>query len=93
MMKVLCTCAAKCDSGATAMEYALTAAVISVAFLTSAETLGNSLNARFESLSHKLETASREQGQPGGATSRVALPYQPDEAFSASSNQSQSQSR
>jgi len=69
MMKVLCTRVAKCESGATAMEYALTATIISVALLTGADTLGNSLSNKFTSLSKKLVIASQEDGRPDGGTS------------------------
>jgi pilus assembly protein Flp/PilA len=73
MMKVLCTRAACCESGATGMEYALTAAIISVALLTGAETLGNAINDKFSFLSKKVAIASEEMGQSGGGTSLVSL--------------------
>ncbi|NGO64986.1 Flp family type IVb pilin [Rhizobium daejeonense] len=40
----------KDESGATAIEYGLIAALISVALITGATTLGNALNNRFDSL-------------------------------------------
>jgi pilus assembly protein Flp/PilA len=42
------------ESGATAIEYGLIAALISVALITGATTLGNSLNSQFDALSKKL---------------------------------------
>lgn len=69
MMKVLCTRVAKCESGATAMEYALTATIISVALLTGADSLGNSLNNKLTSLSQKLVIPSQEHGRPDGGAS------------------------
>jgi len=47
----------KDESGATAIEYGLIAALISVALITGASTLGNALNAQFTSLSTKLNNA------------------------------------
>jgi pilus assembly protein Flp/PilA len=44
----------KDESGATAIEYGLIAALISVALITGASTLGNSLNKQFNSLSGKM---------------------------------------
>ncbi|WP_417417401.1 Flp family type IVb pilin [Hoeflea sp.] len=73
MMKVLCTRAADCESGATAMEYALTAAIISVALLTGAETLGSVIDDQFNLMSNKLASTSGQQAQPGGNTSLVSL--------------------
>lgn len=48
----------KDESGATAIEYGLIAALISVALITGATTLGNTLNAQFQSLSTKMNTAN-----------------------------------
>lgn len=42
------------ESGATAIEYGLIAALISVALITGATALGNSLNKQFNALSTKL---------------------------------------
>jgi pilus assembly protein Flp/PilA len=42
------------ESGATAIEYGLIAALISVALITGATALGNKLNAQFNTLSTKL---------------------------------------
>ena len=61
MMKVLCTRAANCDSGATSMEYALIAAIVSVVFLTGADTLSSVLNDKFMSLSTKLDIATQDR--------------------------------
>jgi pilus assembly protein Flp/PilA len=47
----------KDESGATAIEYGLIAALISVALITGATALGNSLNAQFQNLSGKLNAA------------------------------------
>ncbi len=44
----------KDESGATAIEYGLIAALISVALITGATTLGNALNTQFTNLSGKL---------------------------------------
>ena len=45
----------KDESGATAIEYGLIAALISVALITGATALGNSLNNQFQFLSGKLD--------------------------------------
>ncbi|MBX9459749.1 MAG: Flp family type IVb pilin [Rhizobium sp.] len=45
----------KDESGATAIEYGLIAALISVALITGATTLGNALNTQFDNLSGKLD--------------------------------------
>jgi pilus assembly protein Flp/PilA len=44
----------KDESGATAIEYGLIAALISVALITGATTLGNALNTQFDTLAGKL---------------------------------------
>jgi pilus assembly protein Flp/PilA len=72
MMKVLCTRAADCESGATAMEYALTAAILSVALLTGAETVGSAIKTQFGQVSGKLAITSVHDAGPGG-TSMVSL--------------------
>lgn len=46
------------ESGATAIEYGLIAALISVALITGATTLGNTLSDQFNSLSDKMNTAN-----------------------------------
>ncbi|ANH06286.1 MULTISPECIES: Flp family type IVb pilin [Shinella] len=46
----------KDESGATAIEYGLIAALISVALITGATALGNSLNETFTTLGTKLTT-------------------------------------
>ena len=48
---------AKDESGATAIEYGLIAALISVALITGATTLGGSLNNTFQDISTKMTTA------------------------------------
>lgn len=50
------------ESGATAIEYGLIAALISVALITGATTLGNTLNDQFQSLSDKMNDAKGAQG-------------------------------
>ena len=50
------------ESGATAIEYGLIAALISVALITGATTLGNTLNDQFQSLSDKMNDAKTAQG-------------------------------
>ncbi|KNY18908.1 pilus assembly protein [Shinella sp. SUS2] len=47
----------KDESGATAIEYGLIAALISVALITGATALGNSLDTTFSKLGGKLTTA------------------------------------
>lgn len=46
------------ESGATAIEYGLIAALISVAIIAGASTLGNSLNSQFANISTKLRCGS-----------------------------------
>lgn len=48
----------KDESGATAIEYGLIAALISVALITGATTLGGALNDQFTDLSTKMGTAN-----------------------------------
>jgi pilus assembly protein Flp/PilA len=48
----------KDESGATAIEYGLIAALISVALIAGATTLGTTLNDTLDSLSDKLSTAN-----------------------------------
>ncbi|SMD09879.1 Flp family type IVb pilin [Rhizobium sp. RU36D] len=45
------------ESGATAIEYGLIAALISVALITGATTLGTSLNNTFKDISTKMVTS------------------------------------
>ena len=45
----------KDESGATAIEYGLIAALISVALITGASTLGNSLDTTFSGIATKLD--------------------------------------
>lgn len=49
---------AKDESGATAIEYGLIAALISVAIITGASTLGNTLNNQFQSLSDTMNNST-----------------------------------
>lgn len=48
----------KDESGATAIEYGLIAALISVAIIAGATTLGNTLSSTFNDISTKMNTAS-----------------------------------
>ncbi|ACM25070.1 Flp family type IVb pilin [Agrobacterium rhizogenes] len=48
----------KDESGATAIEYGLIAALISVAIIAGATTLGNTLSTTFNGVSDKMNTAS-----------------------------------
>ncbi|NEI68642.1 Flp family type IVb pilin [Rhizobium lusitanum] len=48
----------KDESGATAIEYGLIAALISVAIIAGATTLGNTLSTTFNGISDKMNTAS-----------------------------------
>ncbi|MGE6739692.1 Flp family type IVb pilin [Allorhizobium pseudoryzae] len=49
----------KDESGATAIEYGLIAALISVALIAGATTLGNSLNTQFNNLSTYLNVGAK----------------------------------
>lgn len=57
-MKNLLNRFVKDESGATAIEYGLIAALISVALITGATTLGEALNNQFQSLSDKMQNAA-----------------------------------
>lgn len=46
------------ESGATAIEYGLIAALISVALITGASTLGNALNNQFKNISTNLKATA-----------------------------------
>ena len=46
------------DSGATAIEYGLIAALVSVAIIAALGTLGDNLNATFTAVSNNLESAA-----------------------------------
>ena len=48
----------KDESGATAIEYGLIAALISVALIAGATTLGNTLSNTFNGISTKMNTAN-----------------------------------
>ncbi len=50
----------KDESGATAIEYGLIAALISVALITGATALGNSLDNTFTKLGAKLDTTVKD---------------------------------
>ena len=49
----------KDESGATAIEYGLIAALISVALITGATTLGGALNNTFQGVSSAMSTAEQ----------------------------------
>jgi len=49
----------KCESGATAIEYGLIAAGISVAIITVVNTLGSQLQSTFSNVSSQLATAGK----------------------------------
>lgn len=51
----------KDESGATAIEYGLIAALISVALIAGATTLGTALNEQFRDLSTKMNAANGAQ--------------------------------
>ena len=53
--KRLITALAKCESGATSIEYGLIAAGISIAVIAVVNGLGTSLNAKFHSISTQLK--------------------------------------
>ncbi|GES47048.1 fimbrial protein [Rhizobium dioscoreae] len=48
----------KDESGATAIEYGLIAALISVAIITGATTLGSTLNTTFQNISNHMTNAA-----------------------------------
>ena len=50
------------ESGATAIEYGLIAALIAVGIIAAATALGGSLSGLFETISTKLDTASTNAG-------------------------------
>jgi pilus assembly protein Flp/PilA len=52
----------KDESGATAIEYGLIAALISVALIAGASSLGNALNDTFQNLSTKMSSAATKAG-------------------------------
>ncbi|MDK1383842.1 hypothetical protein ILFOPFJJ_03152 [Ensifer psoraleae] len=57
-MKTIFARLLKDESGATAIEYGLIAALISVALIAGAGTLGNTLNTTFDKLGTKLSTST-----------------------------------
>jgi pilus assembly protein Flp/PilA len=52
----------KDESGATAIEYGLIAALISVALIAGASSLGNALNNTFQNLSGRMNNAATSAG-------------------------------
>ncbi|MCJ8517905.1 pilus assembly protein Flp/PilA [Pseudorhizobium tarimense] len=55
----------KDESGATAIEYGLIAALISVALIAGASTLGNTLNDTFGAISTKMNEAKEQSDAYG----------------------------
>ncbi|MDF1634283.1 Flp family type IVb pilin [Mycoplana sp. MJR14] len=55
----------KDESGATAIEYGLIAALISVAIITAATTLGDNLSTTFDTIAGRVDAANQEAA--GGA--------------------------
>ena len=56
-MKTLMTKFAKDESGATAIEYGLIAALIAVAMIVGATSVGKSINAKFNTVATKVNAA------------------------------------
>ena len=59
----------KDESGATAIEYGLIAALISVAIIAGATSLGSNINTTFETISGKVSGAEAEDSGGGDAGS------------------------
>lgn len=57
-MKNLFNALLKDESGATAIEYGLIAALISVALITGATALGNAIDAKFSTIAETVNSAS-----------------------------------
>jgi pilus assembly protein Flp/PilA len=55
----------KDESGATAIEYGLIAALISVALITGATTLGGALNDTFQNIGERMGEAQTAAGNAG----------------------------
>jgi pilus assembly protein Flp/PilA len=55
----------KDESGATAIEYGLIAALVSVAAIGALTAMGSSLESMFQSVSDKLDTAVSDSGAGG----------------------------
>ena len=53
------------ESGATAIEYGLIAALISVALIAGASALGNGVNNKFQEVSDALNSANTNAGATG----------------------------
>ena len=51
------------EDGATAIEYGLIAALVSVAIITILQTLGDNLTATFDAVAGGLETAAEDAGE------------------------------
>ena len=49
---------AKCESGATAIEYGLIAALIGIAIITALTSLGSTVSTTFSTINTKLSTAN-----------------------------------
>lgn len=90
MMKVLCTRAAKCEAGATAIEYSLTAALVSVALYAGADRMGDTLAEQFQSLS---TTMTLPADGPRTRFLRTAADGRPGSVIAAASQEPWTESR
>lgn len=72
MMKVLCTRAARCENGATSIEYGLIAALMSVALYSGADALGGMIGGQFKKLSEKVDAAA-DGSSAGRGADAIAL--------------------
>ena len=73
MMKVLCTRAAKCENGATSIEYGLIAALMSVALYSGADALGGMIGGQFRKLSEKVDAAADNRTATGRGAEAAAV--------------------
>jgi pilus assembly protein Flp/PilA len=64
------------DSGATAIEYGLIAALVSVAIIAALGTLGDNLNNTFTAVSNNLSTPRR-RSKAAGVASAASRPPMP----------------
>lgn len=58
-MKNLVARFVKCESGATAIEYGLIAALIAVGIITAASALGDQISSTFDYIKTEMQTASK----------------------------------
>ncbi|EHK73953.1 Flp family type IVb pilin [Sinorhizobium meliloti] len=68
-MKTIFARLMKDESGATAIEYGLIAALISVALIGGAQALGGKLNTQFTNLGSYLDVTQKSGGTPPAAPS------------------------